>query len=139
LVSVDVSSYWLLSNINILYYLFPVLFIRSNSSLNYHIIDCTTVPVACVCCNILAVDMIFKNWIVLFTYISNVIPFLSFPSENPLSHPPSPFFYEGRSHPLTSASPPWHSPTMRRQGQRPLLPLMSDKAILFYICDWNNG
>jgi hypothetical protein len=39
---------------------------------------------------------------ILFIYISNVIPFPSFPSTNPLSHPPSPRLYEG-------APPPTHS------------------------------
>jgi len=34
----------------------------------------------------------------LFIYISNIIPFPSFPSINPLSHLPSPLFYEGVPH-----------------------------------------
>ena len=39
---------------------------------------------------------------ILFIYISNVIPFPSFPSGNPLSHPLSPCFYEGAHLPTLS-------------------------------------
>jgi len=57
-----------------------------------------------------------------------------FPSRNPLSHP-TPCFYEGApslTHALPLTSSPWHSPTLGHepwQGQGPLLPSMSDKAI----------
>jgi hypothetical protein len=47
-----------------------------------------------------------------FIYISNVIPFPGFPSENPLSH------HHHRpllTNPPTSASLSWHSPTLRHQ------------------------
>jgi hypothetical protein len=65
---------------------------------------------------------------IFFTYISNVIPFPGFPSKNTLSHPPTP--YPGI---------PLYWGTEPSQDQRPLLPLMSHKAILCYICDWNHG
>jgi hypothetical protein len=59
---------------------------------------------------------------ILFIYISHLIPFLGFPTANPLSHVPSPCFYEG------SPYPPWHSPTLGHlvfTGPRTsLLPLM---------------
>ena len=66
---------------------------------------------------------------ILFTYISNVIPFPSFPSGKPLSHLPSPCFYEGASsptHPPTPTSLPWHSPTLGHRaftGSRPSPPI----------------
>jgi hypothetical protein len=45
-------------------------------------------------------------WVdILFIYISNVIPFPSFPSRRPLSHRPFPFLYEGVS-PTTHLPPP---------------------------------
>jgi hypothetical protein len=73
---------------------------------------------------------------------SKYILFPSFPITTPLSHNPSPCFYEGVSptHPPThhSAFPlPWgigHS-----QDQGPLLLLMPDKVILCYICIWSNA
>jgi hypothetical protein len=45
---------------------------------------------------------------IFFIYSSNVIPFPSFPSENPLSPPPLPLF----PNPPTPSSWPWHSPTL---------------------------
>jgi len=48
-------------------------------------------------------------------YILNFIPFPGFPSRNPLSHLPSPYFYEGAPSPtplLPPISLPWHSPTL---------------------------
>jgi hypothetical protein len=51
---------------------------------------------------------------IFFIYISNVVPFPSFPSRNPLFHPPFPCFYEGAlpKPPPTPDSLPWHSPTL---------------------------
>jgi hypothetical protein len=51
---------------------------------------------------------------IFFLYISNVIPFPGFPSANTISHPPTPYFYEGvpSTHPPTLASPSWHSPIL---------------------------
>jgi hypothetical protein len=47
---------------------------------------------------------------IFFTYISNIIPFPSFPSENPLSPPPP------LAHPPThSHSWSWHSPILRHR------------------------
>jgi hypothetical protein len=45
-------------------------------------------------------------------------------------------------HPPTPASLCWHSPTLGiepSQDQGPLLPLMPDKAILCYLCNWSHG
>ena len=42
----------------------------------------------------------------------------------------------------TPTSWPWHSPTLEiepSQNQGPLLPLMTNKAILCYICSWSHG
>ena len=76
----------------------------------------------------------FLLLIILFTYISNDILLPSFPSTNPLSH----CLYEGApppTHPLLphSSSIPLHW-GIEPQEQGPLLPLMPDKTILFYIC-----
>jgi hypothetical protein len=78
---------------------------------------------------------------ILFIYISNVIPFPGFPSRKPVSHLPSPWFYEG-THPTAYPLPtscPLHWDMECSQDQGPLLPLMSDKAILCYICNWSPG
>jgi hypothetical protein len=53
-----------------------------------------------------------------------------------LSHHPSPCFHEGAP-PSIPNSPSCHFPTLGiapSQDQGPLLPLMSDKVILCYIC-----
>jgi hypothetical protein len=45
---------------------------------------------------------------ILYIYSSNIIPFPRFPSRKPLSHPPSPCFYEGappHAHPLPPPHP----------------------------------
>jgi hypothetical protein len=78
-----------------------------------------------------------------FICISNVIPFPSFPSENPLSHPSSPCFYDGASPPtqpllLPRLNIPLHWGIEPSQDQGPLLPLVSNKAILCYICRWSH-
>ena len=71
-----------------------------------------------------------------FIYISNVIPFPHFPSENPLSHPSSPC---SPTHPLTLSCPgiSLHWGIEPSQGQGPLLSLMTNKIILCYICSWS--
>ena len=69
---------------------------------------------------------------------------LVFPPETPYSHSPSPCFYEG-SHPPTHPLPPscpgiplyWGIKPSQDQG--PLLPLMSKKAILCYVCSCRHG
>jgi hypothetical protein len=82
----------------------------------------------------------FKNFLldVFFIYISNVIPFPGFPSENPLSHPPSPC---SPTYPLPLPCPgiPLHWSIKPSQNQGPLLPLMPNKAVLCYICSWSHG
>jgi hypothetical protein len=72
-----------------------------------------------------------------FIYILNVIPFPCFPSKNPLSYPPSPC---SPTHPLPLPCPgiPLHWAIEPSQDQRPLLPLMSYKAIFCYICSWSH-
>jgi hypothetical protein len=69
------------------------------------------------CINFLLLD-------IFFIYISNIIPFPSFPSENPLSPPPA----SQLTNPPTPAFWPWHSPILGHrtsQDQEPLLPLMT--------------
>jgi hypothetical protein len=65
-------------------------------------------------------------------YISNVIPFASFPSANLLSHPPLPCFYEGvplPTHPLLPHHPSisLHWGIKPSQEQGPPLPLIPNK------------
>jgi hypothetical protein len=82
--------------------------------------------------------LIFLLLDIFFIYISNVIPFLGFPSENLLSPPlPSPC---SRIHPLLLSCPgiPLHWGIKPSQDQRSLLSLMTDKAILCYICSWSH-
>ena len=78
-----------------------------------------------------------------FTYLHFKCHALSLPSRLPgisLSHPPSPCFYEGVP-PLLSPRPgiPLHWGIEPSQDQGCLLPLMSNKAILCYICCWSHG
>jgi hypothetical protein len=75
---------------------------------------------------------IFLFFIRNFIYISNVIPFPGFPSENPLPHPPS---LCSPTHPLLLAYSviPLHWGIEPSQNQEPHLPLMSNKTILCYI------
>jgi hypothetical protein len=65
--------------------------------------------------------------------ISNVIPFHGFPSENLLSHLPFPC---SPTHPMLLLCPGilLHWGIEPSQDQGPLLPSMSDKAIICYIC-----
>jgi hypothetical protein len=53
---------------------------------------------------------------IFFIYISNLIPFPSFPSENPLSPLHLPASMRIVTHPPTSASLPWYSPTLGHQA-----------------------
>ena len=73
-------------------------------------------------------------------------PFQVSPSETPYPFPPppSPCLYEGafsHTHPLPFSHPgiPLHWGIKHPQAQGPLLPLMSNKVILCYICDWSHG
>jgi hypothetical protein len=63
---------------------------------------------------------------IFFIYISNVIPFLHFPSENPLSHPPS---LCSPTHPLPLPGPgiPLYWGINPSQDQGPLLSLISHR------------
>ena len=81
---------------------------------------------------------------IFFIYISNVNPFPSPPKGNPLFHQPSSCFYEGvppPTYPLLPPHPgiPLHWDIEPSQDQRPLLPLMPNKAILYYICSLSHG
>jgi hypothetical protein len=82
--------------------------------------------------------------VILFIYISNVIPLPSFPSTNPLSPPLTPCLYEGApppAHPLPLQCPSiplcWVIESSQDQGLP--LPLMPNKAILCYISSWSHG
>jgi hypothetical protein len=81
----------------------------------------------------------FFNWTFsLFTFQMSS-PFPVPTPRNPLSHSPSPCFYEGVLQ-LTPSSLPEHSPTLgikSSQDQGPFLPLRPYKAILCYICGWS--
>ena len=86
-------------------------------------------------------SMIFSSFfffIIFFIYISSVIPFPSFLSKNSLSPPPSSC---SPTHPLLLSGPgsPLHWGIEPSQDQQPLLPLMTDQAILCYICNWSHG
>ena len=79
-----------------------------------------------------------------FIYFSNIIPFSGLPSKNSLSTPSSPCFYDcahQHSHPLPPPHPgiPLHWAMEPSQDQKPLLPLMSNKAILCYKNSWSHG
>ena len=70
---------------------------------------------------------------IFFIYISNVIPFPGFSAEPLLPTPPPP------SHqPTHSCFLDLHWPIKPSQDQRPLLPLMTNQAILYYICSWSH-
>jgi hypothetical protein len=62
---------------------------------------------------------------IFFIYISNAIPFPSFPSKNPLSSPPSPC---SSTHPLALPDPgiPLYWGIEPSQDQGPLLALMTN-------------
>ena len=82
--------------------------------------------------------------LILFTYISKVIPFPSFPSANLLSHPLSPYIYEGAP-PPNCPLPSYHPSIFLCWGIKPSqdqgtpLPMMPDKVILCYISSWSHG
>jgi hypothetical protein len=85
--------------------------------------------------------LLFLYWI--FFYLDfKCYPLSQFLSGNPLYHPPSPCFYEGVPKPTHPLPPPCpiislHWGIYPPQNKGPLLPLMSDKAILCYICSWS--
>ena len=71
-------------------------------------------------------------------------PFLVSPLETPYPILPSPASMRVFLHPLTPASLPWHSLTLEcsckpLHEQCPLLPLMPEKVMLYYILCWNHG
>jgi hypothetical protein len=84
----------------------------------------------------------FFKLVTLFVNISNDIPLLGYPST---TLPSPPFcLYEGASPPTHPFLPhcsniplPWAVKPPQDQGSA--LPLMSDKAILCYICIWSHG
>jgi hypothetical protein len=86
-------------------------------------------------------SFLFIYWILIYLHFK---PFPRFPSGNPLSHPPTPCFYEGDplpTQPLQPSHPdiPLHWGIKPPQAQGPLLPLMSNKAILCHIQSWSHG
>ena len=81
-----------------------------------------------------------------FIYISNNIPLAGYPSTSsqyhslPLLPLPPLCLYEVASlpiHPLLSHPSSWGIKPPQDQG--PLLPFMSDKAILCHLCIWSHG
>ena len=81
--------------------------------------------------------------VVLFIYISNVIYFPWFYSTNPLSHHTWPCFYEVFSQPIYPQLA-HHSSILlcwvikSSQDQKPPLPFMPDKLILWYLFNWSH-
>jgi hypothetical protein len=70
-------------------------------------------------------------------------PLSQFPPGNPLYHTPSPCFYKGVPLPTHTLLPcysgiPLHWGTEPSQDQGPLLPLMSNNAILCCMCIWSH-
>ena len=68
-------------------------------------------------------------------------PFPGSPLQCSYHTPPSPCFYEGAPPPIYPLLPhhlsiPLHKGIKSPQGQGPPPPLMTDKAILCYICSW---
>jgi hypothetical protein len=80
-------------------------------------------------------------FVILFIYISNVIPLPCFPSSNPLLHPLSPCLYEAALPPTHPLLPyiPLHWSIEPPPDQGPSLPLMPDKAILYNRCSLSHG
>ena len=74
---------------------------------------------------------------IFFIYISNLIPFPGFPSENPLSHSPS-LCSPTNLHWLPCPDIPLHWGIRPSQEQGSLLPLKSNKPIFCYICSWTH-
>jgi hypothetical protein len=77
----------------------------------------------CVCLFCFVFCFVFLD--IFFIYISNVIPFPSFPSENPLSSQPSPCF-PTHPVPLPGSGIPLYWVIEPSQNQGPLLPLMTE-------------
>jgi hypothetical protein len=81
--------------------------------------------------------------VILFIYISNLVPLPGFPSANPSSHP-SPFVCM-KVLPCPLSFPPhrsgvplcWDIKTLHNQGSP--LTLMPNKSVLCYLCDWSHG
>jgi hypothetical protein len=81
---------------------------------------------------------LFLKLVIFFIYISNVIPFPGFPSENPLSHPFSPCS-PIHQHPLPCPGISLHWGIEPSENKGPFLLLMSYKVILWYICGRSHG
>jgi hypothetical protein len=79
--------------------------------------------------------------VISFIYISNVIPFLVSPLETPYPIFPPPASMRVPPHPLLPPCPgiSLHWGIKPSQDQGPLLPLMPNKAILYYTCSRSHG
>jgi hypothetical protein len=84
----------------------------------------------------------FSYWIFsLFTF-QMFSPSQTSPPETPYAIPSLPASMRVLPHLPIPVLPPWHCPTLGHQtatGPRPLLPLMSNKAILCHICSQSHG
>jgi hypothetical protein len=67
-----------------------------------------------------------------------MLPLYSFPLQKTLSHPSSSCFYEGVPPNTHSTLPGLHYEIELPQYQGPPLPLMPNKAVLYYICTWSH-
>jgi hypothetical protein len=80
---------------------------------------------------------------IFFLYISNVFPFPGLPFGNSYPIPPPPTSMTVLPHPPIHSSShpgiPTHWGIEHPQAQGPLLPLMSDKAVLYHICSRSHG
>jgi hypothetical protein len=114
-------------------YMFSVMFLWESSSSHFSVLF------KCIVLFILYILLI-----ILFIYISTVIPPSWFPLCKPSIPSPHPCVYEGApppTHPLLPHSPkvPLHWGIRPLQEQGPLLPLMPDKTVVCYIFSWSPG
>ena len=84
----------------------------------------------------------FKTFLldIFFIYISNVIPFTGPPQKiTSYPFPPPPASMRMFAHTPTHAFPPFLMCIESTQDQGTLLPLIPNKATLYYTCGWSHG
>jgi hypothetical protein len=109
---------------------------HSSSSMSYSLICPLIICFLSLCGLKLFFCVICIDWIFsLFTF-QMFSPFQVFPSETPYPTPPPASMRVLPTHPFLSSCPgmPLHCCIEHPQAQEPLLPLMSNKAILCHIC-----